>query len=56
LFISLVVVPLGLFTYVKMAWADGKVGLIRRDRARTLMPAGFGAGADHGCGALPRPL
>jgi len=56
LFISLVVVPLGLFTYVKMAWADGKVGLIRRDRARALMPAGFGAGADHGSGALPRPL
>ena len=32
LFISLVIVPLGVHTYVKMAWADRKVGVIRRTR------------------------
>ena len=31
LFISLVVVPLGVYTYVKMARSDRKVGLIRRN-------------------------
>ncbi len=39
LFISLVIVPLGLYTYVKMAWADRKVGLIRRDRHEHDEPA-----------------
>ena len=32
LLISLVVVPLGIVTYTKMAWADRKVGVIRRGR------------------------
>jgi cellulose synthase/poly-beta-1,6-N-acetylglucosamine synthase-like glycosyltransferase len=31
-FVSLIVVPLGVHTYVKMAWADRKVGVIRRFR------------------------
>jgi hypothetical protein len=31
-FVSLVIVPLGVHTYVKMAWADRKVGVIRRFR------------------------
>jgi hypothetical protein len=47
LFISLVIVPLGLYTYVKMAWADRKVGLIRRNR-----PTGGDRGhtGDHDAG------
>lgn len=32
MFVSLVVVPLGVHTYVKMAWADRKIGVIRRSR------------------------
>ncbi len=42
LFISLVVVPLGPYTYVKMAWADRKVGLISRsghDHVEPALPA-----------------
>ena len=45
LFISLVVVPAGVYTYVKMAWADRKVGVIRRARpsrgAGGAQPAGL---------------
>lgn len=32
LFISLIIVPLGIGTYAKMAWADRKLGVIRRGR------------------------
>jgi hypothetical protein len=43
LLISLVIVPLGPITYVRMAWADRKVGVIRRSELsqRTVVDAGL---------------
>lgn len=39
LFISLVIVPLGLVTYVRMVWKDHKVGVIHRELRSERVPA-----------------
>ena len=56
LFISLVVVPLGVYTYVKMAWADRKVGLIRRMRGHDPLPGEPPSAHDDTLGYVPRTL
>ncbi|MFN6120047.1 MAG: hypothetical protein ACK5CE_10530 [Actinomycetes bacterium] len=54
LFISLVIVLLGVWTYARMAGADRELGLSRRSRG-PLLPAGFRATIDPAAGPWPRP-